>query len=275
MRTKPALTDEDVKNMAAAASSITNADQLAFQPTQSSRLVEDAGTFDDLAGTVALARSYSPDLSQAALFVPIRQSLVASDLYRNRILTSSVRGQVIYTHSPRLATSFHGNYTSARQISSTNESDQGLPFLDSTAENVGVEVRYGRSERSQFTAAFDWAQTAGAFTDEGVFMTVGYGWSGRKWFTTATGGAAFRLSTIYVDGDPRDAADTVELRCNERGANVQLVGPDDAGVFAGRRKVEHLPIVSPVQAYLDLLSLPERADEAAQHLRTEGLLWSS
>jgi hypothetical protein len=87
------------------------------------------------------------------------------------------------------------------------------------------------------------------------------------------GFATFRLSTIYVDGDPRGVAERLELRRNERGANVQLVGPDDDGVFWGGRAIDGVPVVPPVQAYLDLLTLPERAREAAEHLRGEGLLW--
>lgn len=85
--------------------------------------------------------------------------------------------------------------------------------------------------------------------------------------------ASFRLVTIYVDGDPRDAAERLELRQNERGANVQLVGPDDIGVLAGGIEVDGMPVVSPVQAYLDLLALPERSREAAEHLRGTGKLW--
>ncbi|MDA0178852.1 type IV toxin-antitoxin system AbiEi family antitoxin [Solirubrobacter phytolaccae] len=85
--------------------------------------------------------------------------------------------------------------------------------------------------------------------------------------------ATFRISTIYVDGDPRDAADRLEIRRNERGANVQLVGPNDAAVMAFRREIDGVPIVSPVQAYLDLRALPERASEAAEHLREQRLLW--
>jgi DNA-binding Lrp family transcriptional regulator len=88
-----------------------------------------------------------------------------------------------------------------------------------------------------------------------------------------SGYARFRLNTVYVDGNPRQAADAVELRRNERGANVQLVGPDDDGVYLGRRDVSALPCVSPVQTYLDLQHLPERADDAAQELRNAHKLW--
>lgn len=85
--------------------------------------------------------------------------------------------------------------------------------------------------------------------------------------------ARFRLVSVYVTGDPRVAADAVGLRRNERGANVQIIGPDDRGVFDGQRTIEDLPCVAPMQVYLDLGHLPERAAEAAEHLRAEGGLW--
>lgn len=87
--------------------------------------------------------------------------------------------------------------------------------------------------------------------------------------------ARFRLVSVYVSGDPRKAADVVALRRNERGANLQVIGPDDQGVFDGRRVIDGLPCVTPVQVYLDLGHLPERAAEAAEQLRTEGRLWDA
>jgi len=85
--------------------------------------------------------------------------------------------------------------------------------------------------------------------------------------------ARFRLTSVYVAGDPRRAADAVRVRRNERGANVQLIGPDDRGVFDGQGMIDELPCVSPVQVYLDLGHLPERAAEAAEQLRADGRLW--
>lgn len=83
--------------------------------------------------------------------------------------------------------------------------------------------------------------------------------------------ARFRMNTVYVEGDPRNAADVLVARQSERGANLQIVGPDDVGVFAGERVSDDLNCVSLPQVYLDLLHLPERADEAARHLREEHL----
>ena len=88
------------------------------------------------------------------------------------------------------------------------------------------------------------------------------------------GFASFRLVTVYVDADPREVADSLDIRVSPKGANIQLVGPNDSGVFAGAQEREGLCCVAPVQVYLDLLQLPERANEAAQHLRAHTLRWA-
>lgn len=85
--------------------------------------------------------------------------------------------------------------------------------------------------------------------------------------------ARFRLTSVYVEGNLHSIAEEVEMRHGDKGANVQLLGPDDEGVFAGGDEFDGLPCVAPVQAYLDLLSLPERSREAADHLRAKRMDW--
>jgi hypothetical protein len=85
--------------------------------------------------------------------------------------------------------------------------------------------------------------------------------------------ARFRLASVFVDGDPHLIAEELEMRRGEKGANVQLLRPDDEGVFAGAEHFDDLSCVAPVQAYLDLRNLPERANEAAEHLRADRLNW--
>jgi hypothetical protein len=174
------------------AGALVSSDQLATQSTQTRRLVDDAGSFEDLAGTVALARSPSPDLNHAALFVPITQSLDTGDLSGNTGVISSVTASATYAHSVRLSTHIDANYTTVRQWATNQRPDQHVLSLDSTAEYVGLGIRYDRSERSQFTADTAWSQTAGVATDEVVSATVGYGWTGRKWFMRTTVGGALR-----------------------------------------------------------------------------------
>ena len=174
------------------ANEIASSDQLAVHPTQARRLIDDAASFDDLAGTMAFARSPNPDPAQGALFVPIRQSLAGADLYGDRIMASSANASATYTHSARLATYFRGSYASARRISSHSDPDRVLAFPDTTAGGAGVGIRYDRSERTQLTAALDWSQTSGVTADKLVLATLGYAWSGRKWFATTTAGVGVR-----------------------------------------------------------------------------------
>jgi hypothetical protein len=197
---------------ASVAGSVASADRLAFEPTQTGRLVDGATSFDDLAGTVALARSPSPDLSQAVLFVPIRETTIASDAYGNRLLASSVKAEATYVHSVKLATSVHAIYSTVRRLGSSHEPGLTLALEDSSAENAGVSIKYGRSERSQLTADVSWSKTLGGFTDEAVFATIGYGWSGRKWFGAGSVGAALRpfaapatLGPVTTTGQRRPA----------------------------------------------------------------------
>lgn len=86
--------------------------------------------------------------------------------------------------------------------------------------------------------------------------------------------AAFRTVTFYLHQPPRpELLRELGLREEPRGANVWLVTPKDAGVFHGAERFERIRAVHPVQAYLDLGGHPERAAEAATHLRSQLLHW--
>ena len=85
--------------------------------------------------------------------------------------------------------------------------------------------------------------------------------------------ARYRLTTVFVDMDPRTVADRLAIRREPRGANVQLLCPNDEGVFMNEQYCDGLPCVATVQTYLDLRHLPERAQEAADHLRAQQLRW--
>ena len=185
---------------AALSGSLTSADQMAYQQTQVGRLVGAATSFDDLAGTVALARSPSPDLSQAVLFVPISQSLAASDLYGNRVMAGAARVDANYVASARLAVNVHASDTAARRVSASSATGLAIPFPDSIATDAGIAVSYGRSERSQVTAALDYTKASGSYTDEAMVASGGYGWSGRKWFAATTLGTAIRPFHIPAFG---------------------------------------------------------------------------
>jgi hypothetical protein len=86
--------------------------------------------------------------------------------------------------------------------------------------------------------------------------------------------AGFRIATFFVSSESLSVL-VAKLRFREdpRGANLWLVEPNDEGVFHGAEDRDGLRCVHPVQAYLDLKGHPERAPEAAEHLRAEFPSW--
>jgi hypothetical protein len=82
--------------------------------------------------------------------------------------------------------------------------------------------------------------------------------------------ADFRLVTLFAS-QPLFETDRLGLRQVDEGENVWLVVPQDEGVFYAAEQVEGVMCVHPVQAYVDLLAHPERAQEAARHLRSTRL----
>ena len=85
--------------------------------------------------------------------------------------------------------------------------------------------------------------------------------------------SAFKLTTVYLERRPEPTIlEALGFRQEDRGANTWLIFPNDAGVFQGAESFDGIRCVHPVQAYMDLKSMPERASEAAEHIR--GLLLS-
>ena len=88
--------------------------------------------------------------------------------------------------------------------------------------------------------------------------------------------ASFRLATFFVTEPPRNEIRArLGFREEARGTNLWLVIPNDAGVFQGAAVRDGVRCVHPVQAYMDLKGHPERAAEAAAHLRTQLLSGAS
>lgn len=65
-----------------------------------------------------------------------------------------------------------------------------------------------------------------------------------------------------------DIFDQIHFREVDSGANIWIVKPNDPGVFNGTMDLNGVDCVSPIQTYLDLQHLPERADEATDMIRS-------
>jgi hypothetical protein len=87
--------------------------------------------------------------------------------------------------------------------------------------------------------------------------------------------ADFRLVAVYLRALPEPGwLAEIGAREERRGANLWVVIPRDPGVFHGAEPVRNIRCASPLQAYLDLKGMPERAQEAAGALRKSRLKWS-
>ncbi|MBN1916314.1 MAG: hypothetical protein JW889_00275 [Verrucomicrobia bacterium] len=73
----------------------------------------------------------------------------------------------------------------------------------------------------------------------------------------------------YVEGPAGAIARELGLKEVTSGPNVTFLDPFDSGVFYGVRQIDGACVVSPVQAYLDLLGLKGRGEEAAQKILDE------
>jgi len=110
--------------------------------------------------------------------------------------------------------------------------------------------------------------------DELVAKSVDHAATGLAAAWQMTRFAAFRIVTICLCDDPAPVLlKSLSFREDERGANLWLVVPRDEGVFQGAGYHDGVRCVHPAQVYLDLKAHPERAAEAADHLRAELLRW--
>lgn len=88
---------------------------------------------------------------------------------------------------------------------------------------------------------------------------------------------AFRLApfvryhrvTIYLENKVNEFAQSMDLKAVTSGENVTIMRPIDDGVFYDMRHIGEVPVVSPIQLYLDLHMLGDRGKEAADHIFKE------
>jgi hypothetical protein len=112
------------------------------------------------------------------------------------------------------------------------------------------------------------------FVDAAGKHHLGYAFTGLPAAAMLAPFAGFRLAAVYLRQTPDEKLlKVLGFHQGERGANTWLVLPNDDGVFDGAEEVRGRVCVSAVQVYLDLHHMPERADEAAEHLRKDCLNW--
>lgn len=98
---------------------------------------------------------------------------------------------------------------------------------------------------------------------------IGYGISGFSGAARLAPSVKYNRLMVYVQGDRELLVSKFNLKKAESGANVFLMGPYDKGVLYGSTVKDSMRIVSPVQLFLDLHSVPGRGQEAAERLFEE------
>ena len=86
----------------------------------------------------------------------------------------------------------------------------------------------------------------------------------------------FKRVFAYVETGIEEMQNALGLKTVTTGPNVTLLEPYDQGVFYGSAYYKQMPVVSPIQIYLDLNSYKGRGEEAAQFLYEQVIepLWS-
>jgi len=85
---------------------------------------------------------------------------------------------------------------------------------------------------------------------------------------------AFRLApfvryhrvTFYLENKVNELVKKMDLKSVTSGENVTVITPLDDGVFYDLRRMGEMPVVSPIQLYLDLNVLGDRGKEAADFI---------
>lgn len=76
----------------------------------------------------------------------------------------------------------------------------------------------------------------------------------------------FKRVHAFLEKDIDKLKETLDLKPVSSGANITLLVPYDNGVFYGLKEYQGIPVVSPIQLYLDLMNYKGRGVEAAQFL---------
>jgi hypothetical protein len=159
-----------------------------------------------------------------------------------------------------------------------------------TEDKAGLVLRRPRSILDEWSSDYSYRRNqifeyysiegmSGLETKLGAFC----GQRGIKFALTMFSGAArvaphtrFNRVFAYIDDKLEDVRDQLDLKPVGSGPNIVILKPYDTGVFYGLKFYENLPVVSPVQLYLDLRSYKGRGEEAAEFLLKEVLekIWS-
>jgi len=167
---------------------IANSDQLSFLGSSTGNLIAGANVVDALALARSVRPKDNPDIAQASLFGPIRESLAANEAYGFELTGQGASGSVSYARSGRFSAFGSFGYSNVRELRSSGEPGVVSGFPNSTAQLASVGITKSLTRRSYMTGAVMRNQSTGVFIDSTTSALVGYGWTGRKLFVSTTWG---------------------------------------------------------------------------------------
>ncbi len=144
-------------------------------------------------------------------------------------------------------------------------------LLAEWAENVDSRKNISRSYFTLKSISEIEADLAKACEAEGSAYAL-TGFSGAARYAPSV---RYQRAMAYVSQKMEKIAEILDLKEVNSGANVTLLIPYDEGVLYGAKDIDGIAIASPVQVYLDLLSLKGRGAEAAKAVLDEVIrrLW--
>ena len=74
----------------------------------------------------------------------------------------------------------------------------------------------------------------------------------------------YQRASAHVSDGLEEVASCLKLKRVDSGPNVTLLLPYDDGVFYAAQSIDGIQVVSPIQAYLDLVTFRGRGEEAAR-----------
>jgi hypothetical protein len=141
--------------------------------------------------------------------------------------------------------------------------------LKEWAENY----RYEKHDRSDYYSFASGAELERQIAEGARSCNVRIALTGFSAAVRFTPAVRYTRSMVFCNGDPSCLAQALDLKRVSSGANLTLIRPYDEGVFYGAEDRDGVPVVTPVQAYIDLRKQAARGEEAADAL-LEGAIHS-
>lgn len=81
--------------------------------------------------------------------------------------------------------------------------------------------------------------------------------------------ARYHRANVYLEDKVNEFVKSIDLKSVTSGENVTIISHRDDGVFYDVHYFGEVPVVSPIQLYLDLNLLGDRGKEAADYIFKE------